>query len=408
MAKSKIIIIGGGASGLVAGIIAAREGAKVTILERKNRVGKKILATGNGRCNMTNINCNVNNFHGENPEFVSNTLNRFTVDDTLKFFEELGIMPLVKECGKVYPFSEQATAVLDVLRYEADRLKINTQCEVDVVKIESDKNFKVYDDNNNKYYGNKIIIATGGRSCPDLGSNGSGYKIAEQLGHSIITPFPSLVQLKSDASYLKQIKGVKVQALVKIFREDKKLREDEGEVLFADYGLSGPPILQLSRNAARILAKGETAIVEIDFLYKYTKKQLDDILLNRLTYMPYKDLQENFIGLLNKRLIPIIIKEANVDPSKKSSDVTKIERSQLVETLKGLRMNINGTHQWNQSQVTAGGVNCGEVDPITLESKIVKNIYFTGEVLDVDGDCGGYNLQWAWSSGFVAGIESSK
>jgi predicted Rossmann fold flavoprotein len=407
MAKNKIIIIGGGASGLVAGIVAARNGAKVTILERKDRIGKKILATGNGRCNLTNMNCLPDNFHGGNNEFIKSILDQFNVNKTLKFFTELGIYP-VNLNGKVYPNSLQANSVLDVIRFELERLKVIIDCNSEVVSIEKNKNFIVYTKDNKKYYGNKIILATGGKSSPDLGSNGSGFNIAKSLGHTIKNPIPSLVQLKSNAAFLKQLKGVKINGLAKIVDENNHLmREEYGEILFTDYGISGPPILQISRIASEYIYKNKTVFVDIDFFNQLSYEELDQLLVNRFTSMPYKIIQDNFIGLINKRLINIIIKETGISLNKKSSDIKKEERHKLVNILKQFRLKITGTNQWNQSQVTAGGVITNEIN-YDLESKQMKNIYLTGEIIDVDGDCGGYNLQWAWSTGAIAGLKASK
>ncbi|MCT4544068.1 MAG: NAD(P)/FAD-dependent oxidoreductase [Vallitalea sp.] len=407
MAKNKIIIIGGGASGLVAGIVAARNGAKVTILERKDRIGKKILATGNGRCNLTNMNCLPDNFHGGNNEFIKSILDQFNVNKTLKFFTELGIYP-VNLNGKVYPNSLQANSVLDVIRFELERLKVIIDCNTEVVSIEKNKNFIVYTKDNKKYYGNKIILATGGKSSPDLGSNGSGFNIAKSLGHTIKNPIPSLVQLKSNAAFLKQLKGVKINGLAKIVDENNNLmREEYGEILFTDYGISGPPILQISRIASEYIYKNKTVFVDIDFFNQLSYEELDQLLVNRFTSMPYKIIQDNFIGLINKRLINIIIKETGISLNKKSSDIKKEERHKLVNILKQFRLKITGTNQWNQSQVTAGGVITNEIN-YDLESKQMKNIYLTGEIIDVDGDCGGYNLQWSWSTGAIAGLKASK
>ncbi|WP_304942032.1 NAD(P)/FAD-dependent oxidoreductase [Vallitalea guaymasensis] len=407
MAKNKIVIIGGGASGLVAAIVAARNGAKVTILERKDRIGKKILATGNGRCNLTNMHCSSKYFHGGDKDFITNILEQFDVNETLEFFSELGIYPITVDSGKVYPNSLQASSVLDVLRLEVDRLKINIECNAEVTKIERSNNFVVYT-KDKKYYGNKIIIAAGGKSSPDLGSNGSGFTLAKSLGHTIKKTIPSLVQLKSGADFLKQIKGVKINALAKILDENNEImRKEYGEILFTDYGISGPPILQISRIASDYLNDNKRVSVDIDFFHDLSDKELDQILLKRLTSMPNKTIQENFIGLINKRLINIIIKEAGISLSKKSADIKKEERNKLVSILKKFSLIITGTNQWNQSQVTAGGIITSEIDEVTLESKKVKDVYLAGEVIDVDGDCGGYNLQWAWSSGVVAGMNAS-
>lgn len=409
MAKSKILIIGGGASGLTAGIIAARRGAKVTIIERKDRVGKKILATGNGRCNMTNINSSKEAYHGGKPEFIDTILQAFTVEDTLAFFQELGIYPHITKSGKVYPRSLQAGAVLDVLRYEVERLKIRVVCNEEVTAIEHNKQFTLHTNSGNKYYGNRIIMATGGRSTPDLGSNGSGYPLAKSMKHHIIKPIPSLVQLRADAPFLKQLKGVKIEGSVSILDDkDCILREEQGEVLFTDYGISGPPVLQISRIASQRLENNMPCYACVDLVSDMTYDELDAQLIKRFTQMPYKTISDNYIGILNKRLIPVLLKSLGIASNKKSADVSKQERQKMVKWLKTCKLHIIGTHQWNQSQVTAGGVSTDEINMDTLESTKLPGVYYIGELLDVDGDCGGYNLQWAWSSAYVAAMAASE
>lgn len=406
MGKNKVIVIGGGASGIIAAIVASRKGAKVTILERKDRIGKKILATGNGRCNISNNTVNSNNYYSEgfNPSFYDSVLNQFSVNDTLTFFKELGIEVVEKENGKLYPRSEQANSVVTVLLFELQRLKVDIICNEEVKDIELDKNIKVIT-NNKKYYCNKLIIATGGKSCPDLGSNGSGFLLAKNLGHSIIKPFPSLVQLKTDYSYLKHLNGTKIVGNISILDENKNiLKEDYGEILFTSYGISGPPVLQVSRFGSKRYQSDLDTYVSIDIVSDYSKDEINELLLQRFINMPNKKVEDNFIGFINNKLIIPILKTSKVDINKKSGDVTKEERLRLINSLKSMSMRVIGTHQWNQSQVTAGGINTKEVNPNTLESIMTDNIYFCGEVLDVDGDCGGYNLQWAWSSGFVAGL----
>ncbi len=408
MRATKVIIIGAGASGLVAAIVAARNGAKVTLLERKNRVGKKILATGNGRCNLSNARTTVEYFHGENPSFACYALEEFSVSKTLDFFKSLGIHPIEKDKGKIYPASEQASSVLDVLRYEVERLKVQVHCDEEIQSVQVKDRFIVTSKNGHSYYGNKLILAAGGCSSPDLGSDGSGFRLAKQLGHTLVDPFPSLIQLKSDATYLKQIKGVKIQGEICICNKNKEtIRREAGEVLFTDYGVSGPPVLQISRSAAVLLKKGQACSVILDFFPNLNTTELDALLLERVTMMSYKTIQDNMIGLINKRLIPVIIKESKIPLSKKSAEISKQERCRLLKTLKRLELTITGTHQWNQSQVTAGGVRTDEVDERTMMSKRVPNLFFAGELLDIDGDCGGYNLQWAWSSGMLAGRSSS-
>ncbi|HZK58019.1 MAG TPA: NAD(P)/FAD-dependent oxidoreductase [Clostridia bacterium] len=411
--KNKIAIIGGGASGMIAAITASRNGSEVTIYERMNRVGRKILATGNGRCNLTNINLKWNNLqcvHGSDAEFAGCVLKNFTVEETISFFEVLGIAPKVEEDGKVFPMSYQASSILDVLRYELEKLGVEVICDIEIVKIKKSRDeFIIIDNNSIEYTAERVIIATGGRSSPNLGSNGSGYKLARQLGHGIIKPFPALVQLKLKAPFLKAIKGVKFDGAVSINVDGDISGEEKGEILFTDYGVSGPPVLQLSRTAVKALENNKQPIIKIDMFPDYDYKELLDLISLRFSYQYDRPLDFSFIGLINKRLIRAVLKESDIyDMNRICSEVSNREIEQITGLLKGWEFEIVGSRSWMHSQVTAGGVDSKDICPNTLESKIVPNVYFAGELLDVDGDCGGFNLQWAWSSGYVAGTHASR
>ncbi|WP_058486764.1 BaiN/RdsA family NAD(P)/FAD-dependent oxidoreductase [Defluviitalea phaphyphila] len=408
---NKVLIIGGGASGLIAAISAKKKGAEVVILEKMNRVGKKILATGNGRCNLTNINMETKRFHSSYPKFVMGALNRFNVNQTLDFFERLGISYKIEDGGKVFPMSDQASSVLDVLRYEIQRLGIKEICEAEVTKIVNKNNkFILYLKDGRKFSGDRVIVATGGKSSPNLGSNGSGYGLVTPLGHKLITPFPALVQLVLEAWFLKRLKGVKFNGKISIFDGNKPIQTEFGEILFTDYGVSGPPVLQLSRKAGELLNnKKSTPFICIDLFPNFSEKQIDDIILTRFFNYPKKSVEFSFVGFINKRLIPVILKEAGIkDLNKSCCNVNITERKNIIKILKNWRIPVKGTQSWMQSQVTAGGIDVKDIDPNTMESKLVSGLYFSGEVLDVDGDCGGFNLQWAWSSGYIAGESAAK
>ncbi len=405
MGKSKIIVIGGGASGMVAAIFAARLGAKVTILERKDKVGRKILATGNGRCNLTNKDVAIHHYYSvrEDQNFLDNILNKFNVKVTLEFFAELGVDVIEKEEGRLYPRSDQASSVVSVLLHELERLKVDIRCEEQVHTIELGDNIRVFT-NDHKYYCSKLILATGGKSCPNLGSNGSGFDIAKSLGHTIRQTFPSLVQLKTDYAYLKHLKGTKIIGTVMLLNDQKELiKQDQGEILFTDYGISGPPVLQISRDASYYYENHLDTYVLIDLIPEFSIEQLDTVLTNRFTIMPTKSIDSALIGFINNRLIMPILKTSEITSSKKAGDITKEERKNIVNALKNLSMKITGTQNWDNSQVTAGGVKLSDIDMNSLASKKAKGLYLCGEVLDVDGICGGYNLQWAWSTGAIAG-----
>lgn len=404
----RVLVVGGGASGLVAAIFAAREGAKVTILERTNRVGKKILATGNGRCNITNIDCHIRNFHGTNPKFALGALTAFDQNMTIQFFEELGISHKVESGGKVYPLSDQATSVLDVIRMEIERLNIETLVDKEVENIYKDKKgFKVQCGDQTTYYSDAVIMATGGKATPNLGSNGSGLPILAGLGHKIVTPFPSLVQIILDTQVVRKIKGVKIQGKVTV-SDGASIQEELGEILFTEDGISGPPVFQISRMVSFSGMKNNKCKVELDLFPDHAFDELEVMIQMRMAYQPQRALGDFLIGLINKRLIPELLKEAKLSDMKRlCSSLSPREVISLVNVFKGWKFIATGTRTWANAQVMAGGISTDEVCPKTLQSKKVPGIYIVGELLDIDGDCGGFNLQWAWASAYVAGINAA-
>ncbi len=401
----KVAVIGGGAAGLTAALAARYNGAEVTVLEQKDRVGKKILATGNGRCNLSNTDLNVSHYHGKNSKFAFGVLNRFDFHQTMELFERLGIAWKVEDGGKVYPMSDQASSVLDVMRHELEMLRVETRVETKVNAITPQSGGFILQLNSGECLNaHRVIVTTGGKAAPNLGSNGSGYTLAEQSGHSIIEPFPALVQLKLSAGFLKQISGVKFEGEAEIWAAGKCRAQAVGEILFTNYGISGPPILALSRKAGEYLRTGEKVFIRVNLINSMSPQELETFLVNRLQQQAHKSAFFSFVGFINKRLVPVILQEAGViDIHKKAGQVTTGERNAILKILQDWRFEVTGTNSWNAAQVTAGGVDVKDINPKTMESKLVPGIFFAGEVLDIDGDCGGYNLQWAWSSGYVAG-----
>ncbi len=404
----KIAVIGGGASGLMAAIVAAKNGADVTIYEKLNKTGKKILATGNGRCNYTNMYLSMDRYHGKNIKTAENILSHFDLKKTLSFFEDLGIEPYVGELGKVYPSSLQASSILDVLRYEAERLKVTEVTDFEVLELRKIKDKFSIIGNERSYEADKVILATGGMASPQLGTDGKGYELAKAFGHKIIEPFPALVQLKLKGKYFKRITGIRFDGVIKSFTDKKEIREDEGELLFTDYGISGPPVLQISRMVIEELNKNHAVYVSVDMFPKSSKIDLYELLSARFNKIGYKSLEDSLIGLVNKKLIPVILMEAGFeDTNKKCGKLNKKEIFKIIDILKEWKFEVTGHNTWSQAQSTAGGVDMTEVNSNTLESLKAKGLYLSGEILDVDGDCGGFNLQWAWSSGYTAGYFSS-
>ncbi len=406
----KVLVIGGGASGLVAAIFAAREGGQVTILEKTNRVGKKILATGNGRCNMTNIDCHIRYFHGTDPKFALGPLTSFDQHMAIQFFEELGISHKVEDGGKVFPYSDQASSVLEVLRMEIDRLKIKTLVDKEVEQIRKNKKgFKVYCQDKTQYDSDKVIVATGGKASPNLGSDGSGLSLLKALGHQCVPPFPSLVHIILDTPVVKKVSGVKFQGKVTIQTADQERQEEKGEILFTKDGISGPPVFQISRLVAGQAANNKACQVFLDLFPDHSVEELTVMLQMRVAYQPQKTLGDFLIGLINKRLIPQILKASGLKDIKRgSSTLSSQEIGQLAKTCKNWVFNATGTRSWPHAQVMAGGISTLEVDSQTLESKKVPGLYIVGELLDIDGDCGGFNLQWAWSSAYLAGTHAAQ
>lgn len=391
----KIAVIGGGASGLFAAIAAKKFGADVVVYEKEKRVGRKILATGNGRCNMTNLNAGLSDYHGGNVNFMRGVINRFWVSKTLGFFEEIGILWKEEDDGKVYPYSDTASSVLDVLRRKAESAGVEFICEMPVKEIKkSEHGFVV----NDMECFDKVITATGGKAGSTLGSDGSGYTLLKQFGHKITELRPSLVQIKTDTEFVRKLKGIKVNAKVSLGETSRT-----GEVLFTDYGISGPPVFQLSSYL------NDEKEIYLDIMPEYDFNSVYGMIFSRCAYLYDVPLENFFVGMLNKRVSQALLKYAGTEPlSRTASTLSEKEIKKITSVIKKLKLNILGTASWNSAQVTKGGADVGEFNPSTLESKLVHGLYACGEVLDIDGDCGGYNLQWAWSSGYIAGESAAK
>jgi predicted Rossmann fold flavoprotein len=404
-----VLVIGGGAAGMTAAVSARRLGVQVTILEKNPRVGKKILATGNGRCNFTNTNTGIEYYYGSNPRFAHSALSSFTAADAIAFFGKLGIQHKVEDFGKVFPMSDQASSILDVFLYELASLGVNVFCDSCVTNISAGANgFVARLKNGKTYRGDRVIIATGGKAMPSSGSDGSGYDLARKLGHTIVPVFPALVQLMLEGAFFKSIEGVKFVGTAEVIHRNKVVARDRGDILFANYGVSGPPILQISRKAGELLNSGKEAFLNINVMDMFSKEELTALIKKRFGTSPEKPVDFALVGLMNKRLIPVVLKEAGIgDQKRPAAAVSADEVERIAAVLTGWRFKIRGTKGWQSAQVTAGGVNTKEIDPGTMESKLVKGLYFAGEVIDIDGRCGGFNLQWAWSSGYIAGQNSA-
>lgn len=400
-----IAIIGGGASGLFAAITALSSGKniQVTLFEQLNRVGKKILATGNGRCNITNENaCEITNnrpkhYHGENPEFACFALNKFTTKSLIDYLYSNGLI-LRKENDKYYPYSEQAGTILDFLRLKCEMLGVNIVTNSKVNSITKQKNDFII---NNQHF-DKVIIACGGKSSPHLGSDGSGYKLLESFGHKTTKLFPAITQIKTQNELVKQLKGIKADAMCSIFVNNKQIRQEFGQVLFADYGLSGPPIFQLSGIAAINYEKD--CIISLDLMYD---KKIDEVveLIKKNIDNPftYPLNAENLLTLLlNKRLGQVILKYCGKKMNEDIYSFNAKDIKNIANSIKNFKLKVTGVNGFQNAQVTAGGIQTNDFNDKTMQSYLIDGLYACGEVLDITGDCGGYNLQWAFSSGYLA------
>lgn len=403
--KYDVIIIGAGASGLMAAIAAARQGSTVLVIEQKDKAGKKILATGNGKCNFTNLVQTPECYRSDDSAFPMKVLSCFDVNQTLLFFGSLGIYPKNRD-GYYYPNSEQAASMVQVLLMECDRLGVIFRYQ-EAVKGIKKPDFTV-ETSQAVYQSTKLILATGGCAAPQLGSDGSGYLLVKSLGHTIIKPLPALVQLKSQAKFCKTVSGVRTPARVTAFTGKVELATEEGEILFTDYGISGIPILQLSRYAAKALDHGEKVVLRLDFMPEITEAELLRHIKLRISQNSNKNIEEMLVGLLNHKLSYIIIKEAGLNVAENAGKMREEEQRILVKRIKEFILPVSATNSFENAQVCAGGVSTREIREDTLESKLKKNLYLTGELIDVDGTCGGYNLQWAWSTGYLAGCAAGR
>ena len=401
-----VAVIGGGAAGMMAAITSAREGARVTILEHKERIGKKILSTGNGRCNFTNTYQTPACYRSDNRDFAWNIIQKFNVEKTISFFKELGIYPKDRN-GYLYPYSDQAAAILEVLQIEVAKLDICVMTEINVLDIQPVKRGLRITTDKKTITADSVILACGSKAAPVTGSDGSGYQLAKLFGHRIVPVLPALVQLRCAEKFYKSISGVRVQGTVEIYADDIFLASDTGEIQLTNYGISGIPVFQVSRYAAKALYKKQSVTAVLNFMPDMNKEEFLLFLQERITLCPYKTLDEFFTGVFPKKLCELWIRLSRLPKEMRVSDLSGEQLEKLVLLIQHLRTHITETNSFEQAQICCGGVDTTEINPDTLESNYVPGIYFAGELLDVDGICGGYNLQWAWSSGFVAGKEAA-
>ncbi len=407
----KIIVIGGGPAGMMAAIRAAENAAQVILFEKMPRVGRKLGITGKGRCNLTNSADAleiIKNLPG-NGKFLFSALKNFSSADTVNFFESLGVKTKIERGGRIFPVSDDATEVIDALLKKMALLGVEVRTSSPVTEIIS-KNKKIVGvlSNGKIFNADAVILATGGASYPATGSTGDGFKFAKRLGHTVTEILPALVPLEVEDD-IKTLQGLSLKNVrVKLLADGKKVAEQFGEMLFTHFGVSGPIILTLSRQASKLLATKIFVELEINLKPALTPEQLDARILRDFDKFKRKAIKNSLVELLPAKLIPIILDRAFLAGNKKVDEITAAERRRLVEILRGLPLTITKTRPIAEAIVTAGGVAVKEINPGTMESKIIKNLFIVGEVADIDGFTGGFNLQAAWSMGNAAGICAAK
>lgn len=398
--RPRLAIVGGGASGMAAALEAAKR-VDVVLYESHTRLGRKLLATGNGRCNFSHKGFNDANYHGNHPHFVHDALSRHDEADTLAFFQALGLEATVDNRNRYYPASLQGSAVLDILRLSLDEAGVEVRCDTRITAIHPTKDgrFSLLH-KAGKDRADAVIVAAGGEAAPKLGGTRDGYKLLGAFGHSMIETAPGIVQLNADISELKAANGLKRDVTIAIQSENKTIVRDSGELLITNYGLSGPPVLQCAGHAVRALNKGKKVKAVLNFFPEEDYEHLLEYFCERLALHPLRSADTFFVGLLPRLLAQCALKAVGLKPQQPLNDQAL---AHLARKLNAWQVPIIGPRTFSEAQVTLGGIDTADFDPTTMASWMVPGLYACGEVLDIDGDCGGYNLQWAWSSGRLAG-----
>ena len=404
-----IYVVGGGASGMLAAISAGRNGHKVVLLEKNEKLGKKLYITGKGRCNLTNA-CDRDTFFSNvmsNSKFLYKAYHQFSIDNTIEFFEQLGLKTKIERGNRVFPISDKSSDVISVLRKELEALGVDIRYRSEVEEIiTKDGSFHAIKLNhsNELLYGDAVIVATGGLSYPLTGSTGDGYKFAERSGHTITDLSPSLVPLYVSEPYVKELMGLSLKNIsITVRAGQKEIYKDFGELVFTHFGLSGPVILSASSHIIPYMKRKERLTLSIDLKPALSNQQLDARILRDFEEYKNKQFKNSLNHLLPNKLIDVIIPLSYIKSDKQVNSITKEERQKLVNLLKNLTFNITKLGPYNQAVITKGGVSTKEINPSTMESKLIKNMFFVGEVLDLDALTGGFNLQIAWSTGYLAG-----
>lgn len=401
-----VIVIGAGASGLIAAIYAKSKGNNVILLEKNEICGKKILATGNGRCNFWNEDQRLEHYRSSNFEKIEKIINNKNREEILKFFEKIGIEPKIKN-GYYYPNSNQAISIKKALELEAQKQNVIIKTDSEVVDLKKEKDdFKVILKNGEEIISNSVILATGSKAAPKTGSDGIGYQICKKFNHTIVKPLPALVQLKADGKFLKDWEGIRTDVLVKLYENDKKIGEEIGEIQLTNYGISGICVFNLSGRVSRGLNDNKKETVKINFLNSLNinlPKDFIEWMNKRNLLVKDRSIFELLEGVLNYKLVNVLLKKSKINNNMKWEELSLSSKNDLSENITSFKLEIIGTNSFDKAQVCSGGIPLNEIDVNDMQSLKVKGLYIIGELLDVDGDCGGYNLEWAWITGMIAG-----
>ena len=403
----KVLIVGGGASGLMAAIGAARCGAKVTLLEKNRQVGKKILVTGNGRCNLTNRDQSLSHYRSTDPSIVEQVLSRVGMEDTLELLKKMGIFTKDRN-GYLYPYSDQAAAVSEALRLEAEHLGVKMALNTEARAVTRNPEGFLVETEGWNYPADAVILTCGSKAAPETGSDGAGYGFAKKLGHRVIPPLPALVQLRCREKFFEKLAGVRMDAQVELYTDGERLASDRGEVQFTKNGISGIPVFQVSRYAVRALAQGRQVCGRLNLMPVFEGAEFLSFLKERIENNTYKTGEQFLTGLLPAKVSACVLERSGLGKTKKKAgDWNWEDIERLSRVIQCFETEITGSGDFSQAQVCSGGVDLRELNPETMESRKVPGLYLAGELLDVDGACGGYNLQWAFSSGWLAGTSAA-
>lgn len=402
-----VAVIGAGPAGIMAAIFAARGGARVVLLEKNDQTGRKILATGNGRCNLTNKNIELSRYHGQDVGFTRPIFSSFDQVGTMKFFEDMGVVLKEEDRGRIFPRTNQATTVTEALSHELQELGVEIKLGFTVKSIQHNSDWTITNDAGAQIFTRSLILTTGGKAAHQFGSSGDGLFWAKNLGHTIVPIHAALAPIEVSEPWVSELMGIKLTAKVQLLANDELITRREGDIIFTHFGISGPAVMGLAREVDPIIEAKQVVQISIDLLPDITSEKLDSMIVDQIAANSKKLVSSIIAGFVPKNLVPRILSFSGIMIDTKAAEISKASRRNIIGTLKDFRLTVTKVRPLKEAQVTAGGVSTAEVDA-TLQSKIVPTLYFAGEILDIDGDSGGFNLQWAWSSGAVAGQGAAK